>query len=48
MGIHGIQIDKRANNNFQIGVGSKNHQLLSGGFKYFLFSSLFGKDSHLD
>ena len=41
------KFDKRAYN-FQIGVGSKNHQLLSGGFKYLLFSSLFGKDSHLD
>ena len=27
---------------------SKNHSLLGGGFKHFLFSPLFGEDSHFD
>ena len=30
-------------------VGSLSHYLqLGGGFKYFLFSPLFGEDSHFD
>ena len=28
--------------------GKRNHSLLGGGFKYFLFSPLFGEDSHFD
>ena len=29
-------------------VMSLSHKQLVGGFKYFLFSSLFGEDSHFD
>ena len=29
-------------------VQKSNHQLLGGGFEYFLFSPLFGEDPHFD
>ena len=29
-------------------VGSKYHEILGVGFKYFLFSPIFGEDSHFD
>ena len=35
------------NYQFQTDVWLNNH-FLAGGFKYFLFSSLFGEDSHFD
>ena len=29
-------------------MGPKNNDTLAGGFKYFLFSPLFGEDFHFD
>ena len=45
--LHTMTVDNLPLQSGQPG-GRENNNQLGGGFKYFLFSSLFGEDSHFD